>query len=154
MAPGDTTVGSTDTSRVWLWVDVYEADVQKVKPGQEVGFTFSGASPRDELAASGRVTWIGAEVNEQTRTARIRAELGNPDAKLRANQFGEATIQIGSAHKAVVVPKDSVQRKDKVDVLFIPEGEGAYRPQRVLTKPTDKSDVLEVAWGLRPGKES
>ncbi|MDG3008434.1 efflux RND transporter periplasmic adaptor subunit [Paludisphaera mucosa] len=142
-----------DGSRMWLWVDVYEADVQKVKPGQAVGFSISGTGPGDGPTASGEVTWVGAEVNEQTRTARIRAELGNPDGRLRANQFGEATIQIGSSHKAVVVPKEAVQRKDKVEVVFLPEGRGVYRPQRVTTKPTDRNDVLEVTWGLKPGQE-
>lgn len=141
-----------DTSRMWLWIDVYESDIQKVKPGQGVSFTISGTSPEEGFATLGEVTWVGSEVNEQTRTARIRAELGNPTGRLRSNQFGEATIQVGSEHKAVVVPKEAVQRKDKVDLVFIPEGEGVYRPQRVTTQPTDRSEVLEVTWGLEPGQ--
>lgn len=141
-----------DTSRMWLWIDIYENDISKVKPGQVVSFAISGTSPDEGFASLGQVTWVGTEVNEQTRTARIRSELGNPNAKLRAHQFGEATIQIGYEHKAVVVPKEAVQRKDKVDVVFIPEGNGVYRPQRVTTKPTDRMDVLEVTWGLKPGQ--
>ena len=141
-----------DTSRIWVWIDVYESDIQKVKAGQSVSFVVSGTNPDEDYATVGQVTWIGAEVNEQTRTTRVRAEVTNSNGKLRANQFGEATIQIGSEHKAVVVPKEAVQRKDKVDVVFIPEGEGVYRPRRVTTKPTDRSDVLEVTWGLKPGQ--
>jgi membrane fusion protein, heavy metal efflux system len=137
---------------MWLWIDIYESDISKVEPGQSVSFTISGTSPDEGFASVGQVTWVGTEVNEQTRTARIRAELGNPNGRLRAHQFGEATIQIGSEHKAVVVPKVAVQRKDKVDVVFIPEGNGVYRPQRVTTKPTDRNDVLEVTWGLKPGQ--
>jgi len=142
-----------DTSRVWIWIDIYENDVAKVKPGQAVSFAVMGNDPEQGYATVGQVTWIGTEVNEQTRTTRVRAELGNPNARLRAHQFGEATIQIGSEHKAVVVPKEAVQRKDSVDVVFIPEGEGVYRPQRVTTKATDRGDVLEVTWGLKPGQE-
>lgn len=141
-----------DMSKMWLWVDVYESDIRKVKPGQAVSFTISGTTPEDGLAMMGQVTWTGAEVNEQTRTARIRAELANPNGQLRANQFGEATIQIDSAHKATVIPKEAVQRKDNVDVVFLPEGAGTFRPFRVTTKPTDRSDVLEVTWGLKPGQ--
>lgn len=141
-----------DTSKIWIWIDIYEADIKQVKPGQSVSFTISGTSPEDSFATVGQVTWIGAEVNEQTRTARIRAEMANPTEQLRANQFGEATIEIGSAHKAVVVPKEAVQRKDKVDVVFIPEGNGVFRPQRVTTKATDRADVIEVTWGLNPGQ--
>lgn len=140
----------TDTSVLWLWIDVYESDIAAVKVGQKVTLRISGI---EAVTFSGTVNWIGTEVNQQTRTTRIRAELANPDGKLRANQFGQAEIQVGDEHKAVVVPKAAVQRKDDVDVVFLPEQEGGvYRPQRVVTKPTDRSDVLEVAWGLKPGQ--
>ena len=141
-----------DTSRMWLWIDVYESDIAGVKPGQSVSFSVLGNDPEQGLATVGQVTWIGSEVNEQTRTTRVRAELANPNGRLRSNQFGEATIQIGGDHRAVVVPKEAVQRKDNVDVVFIPAGGGVYRPQRVTTRPTDRGDVLEVTWGLKPGQ--
>ena len=54
-----------DTSKMWLWIDVYESDIQKVKPGQAVSFTISGTTPDDGHATVGQVTWVGTEVNEQ-----------------------------------------------------------------------------------------
>ena len=82
-----------------------------------------------------------------------QAELANPEGRLRANQFGQAAIKVEEEHKAVVVPKMAVQRRDNVDVVFLPQEEGGvYRPQRVLVKPTDRGDVVEVAWGLEPGQ--
>lgn len=140
----------TDTSVMWLWIDVYESDIADVDVGQKVAFRVSG---NDDAAFAGTVNWIGTEVNQQTRTTRVRAALANSKGKLRANQFGRAEIQVGDEHKAVVVPKAAVQRKDGVDVVFLPQEEGGvYRPQRVVTKPTDRGDVLEVAWGLEPGQ--
>jgi cobalt-zinc-cadmium efflux system membrane fusion protein len=142
-----------DTSTMWLWVDVYESDIAKVKPGQAVSFSISGTDPEGAgHAFDGKVTWVGTEVNPTTRTTRIRAELANANGRLRANQFGQAVIQVGAEHKAVVVPKRAVQKNEGVDVVFLPEGEGIYRPQRVVTRPTDRDDVLEVAWGLKPGQ--
>ena len=141
-----------DTSKMWLWIDAYEADIAKLKTGQVVSFAVLGSNTDDIHEANGRVTWVGTEVNEQTRTTRVRAELGNDSGRLRANQYGEATIRIGEPHKAVVVPKEAVQRKDKVDVVFLPESEGVYRPQRVTTRPTDRNDLLEVTWGLKHGQ--
>ena len=135
---------------MWLWIDVYEADIAKVALGQAVAFVVSGR--RDGGRHEGQVTWVGTEVNERTRTTRVRAEVENPDGRLRANQFGRAEIRVGAEHKAVVVPKAAVQRKDKADLVFLPEGEGVYRPQRVLTRPTDRGDVVEVTWGLKPGQ--
>lgn len=140
----------TDTSKMWLWIDIYESDIAAVKPGQKVTFVVSG---NDSPPFSGTVNWVGTEVSQQTRTTRIRAELANPEGRLRANQFGQAEIQVGDEHKAVIVPKAAVQRKDGVDLVFLPQEEGGvYRPQRVMAKPTDRGDVLEVAWGLKPGQ--
>ncbi|WP_406696258.1 efflux RND transporter periplasmic adaptor subunit [Singulisphaera sp. Ch08] len=143
-----------DTSRMWLWIDVYERDIALIAPGQSVSFTISGADPNGQgHAFLGEVTWVGTEVSDKTRTSRIRAELANPNGRLRANQFGEADIQIGSEHKATVVPKAAVQRKDGTDLVFLPLAQpGEYRAQRVVTKPTDRNDVVEVAWGLKPGE--
>jgi cobalt-zinc-cadmium efflux system membrane fusion protein len=143
-----------DTTKMWLWIDVYESDIAKVAPGQAVSFTISGTDPAGEgLAFVGMVTWVGTEVNSTTRTTRIRAELSNPNGRLRANQFGQAEIQVGKEHQATVVPKQAVQRKDNVDLVFLPEGEpGSFRAQRVVTRPTDRNDLVEVAWGLKPGQ--
>ncbi len=140
----------TDTSTLWLWIDVYESDIASVKPGQKVAFRVSG---NNLPPFGGTINWVGTEVNDQTRTTRIRAEIANSEGRLRANQFGQAEIQVGEEHQAVVVPKAAVQRKDGVDLVFIPQEEvGVYRPQRVMVKPTDHGDVLEVAWGLKPGQ--
>lgn len=143
-----------DTSELWLWVDVYEQDIAKVREGQPVAFTVSGASPVErESALPGRITWVGTEVNPQTRTTRVRAELANPGDRLRANQFGQAEIQVSDSHRVVVVPKAAVQRKGDVDVVFLPQAEeGVYRPQRVVTAPATRGDALEVSWGLAPGQ--
>lgn len=137
-----------DTASMWLWIDVYEADIEQVKAGQDVTFTISGAEVAD---LSGKVTWVGAEVDETTRTTRVRAELANPAGRLRANQFGRAVVQVGQPHEVVVVPKAAVQSKDATQVVFLPQEPGVYRPQRVVTRPATRREVVEIAWGLEPG---
>jgi cobalt-zinc-cadmium efflux system membrane fusion protein len=92
-------------------------------------------------------------VNHTTRTTKVRAELPNPEGKLRANQFGRATIQIGDRHKALTVPKSAIQRYENADMVFLPEKEGTYRPQRIRTRTIGQGDVLEVTWGLKSGQE-
>lgn len=139
----------TDTSRMWLWVDVYEADIASVALGQPVRFTIPGV---EGTASEGTVTWVGVQVDPTTRTTRVRAELANPDGRLRANLFGRAEIQVGEERQAVVVPKAAVQSKDGADLVFLRQEDGVYRPQRIVAKPTDRADVLEVAWGLEPGQ--
>ncbi len=146
----DTTVlfAVADTSTMWLWVDVYEADLERVAAGQVLTFTVSGA---EAYAFEGRVTWVGAEVDPTTRTTRVRAELGNAAGRLRARQFGRATVQVGEPHEVLVVPKAAIQNKDGTGVVFLPQGGGVFRPQRVVSKASNRGEVVEVSWGLKPG---
>ncbi len=138
-----------DTTRMWVWIDVYEHDIAAVAAGQQVTFTISGT---EEPVFAGKVTWVGTEVNATTRTARIRAEVANPGGRLRANQFGQARVQIEPEHDALVVPREAVQDDGAIKMVFLPLSEGVYRPRKVKTVPTERDDVVEVVQGLEPGQ--
>jgi cobalt-zinc-cadmium efflux system membrane fusion protein len=139
-----------DTRKMWLWVDVYESDIASVAVGQPVTFTISGT---ETPVFSGRVTSMGTEVNPTTRTTRVRAELENPDGRLRANQFGRASIQVEPEHEALVVPVAAVQDDGRSERVFVPLADGvSFRPQAVVTRPMDRPDAVEVVRGLDPGQ--
>jgi cobalt-zinc-cadmium efflux system membrane fusion protein len=135
---------------MWLWIDVYESDIASVAVGQPVTFTISGT---ETPVFSGRVTSVGTEVNPTTRTTRVRAELENPDGRLRANQFGRASIQVEPEHEALVVPVAAVQDDGRSERVFVPLADGvSFRPQAVVTRPMDRPDLVEVVRGLDPGQ--
>lgn len=144
-----------DTSKMWLWIDVYERDIAQIQVGQAVKFSVSGKrASAGESPCAGRVTWISAEVDDKTRTTKVRAELLNGDGKLRANQFGQAIIQVGERHQAITLAKAAVQRYENADLVFLPQGDQVYRPQRIKTEPTNQKDLVEVTWGLKPGQQA
>lgn len=138
-----------DTRKMWLWIDVYESDIASVAVGQPVSFTISGI---ETPTFSGSVTSVGTEVNLMTRTTRVRAELDNPDGRLRANQFGRAKIQVEPEHEAVIAPRAAVQSDGKAEMVFLPIDDRTYRPQTVVTRPTDREDMVEIVGGLSPGQ--
>jgi membrane fusion protein, heavy metal efflux system len=134
-----------DISIMWAWIDVYETEIDLVAPGQEVSLTIAGT---EAPVFKGQVELIGASVNPSTRTVRVRAEFHNPDGRLRAKQFGRAEIRIGAEHEAVIVPRSAVQNDGQADLVFLLQGDGGYRPQRIKARPAESPDVLEVEWGL------
>jgi cobalt-zinc-cadmium efflux system membrane fusion protein len=83
----------------------------------------------------------------------VRAELPNRDGLLRAHQFGRARIRIGEPHRALLISKRAVQRYENVDMVFLKQKEGVYRPQRIRTVSLGRADAVEVSWGLKPGEE-
>ncbi len=142
-----------DTSVMWLWIDVYESDISSVAEGQRATFTISGAERGgDSPTFTAHVTWVGTEVDPTTRTARVRAEVANANGRLRAHQFGRAEIRVGAEHDAVIVPKVAVQRRNRADLVFIPQDDGTYRPQIVRVCRLAGRNVVEVTSGLESGE--
>jgi len=93
------------------------------------------------------------EVNPVTRTTRVRADLANDGGRLRANQFGRARVQVEPEHEALVIPAAAIQDDGKTQRVFLPLPDGAsFRPQAVVTRPTDRGDRVEVVSGLRAGR--
>lgn len=149
--PTDRLFVVADVHLIWAWIDVYESEIDEVRVGQPVSLTITGT---EEPVFRGKVDWIDAAVNQATRTIRVRAEMQNPDARLRAYQFGQARIQIGPAYEAVFLPRDAIQEVGGEQVVFLPLGEGRFQPRRVVAVRSGAEDgSLEVVWGLKAGQE-
>jgi membrane fusion protein, heavy metal efflux system len=142
--------GISDTSLFWLWIDVYESDIDSVQVGQPVTFRISNKS---EPVFSGRITAIGTEADRTSRTTRVRAQIANTNGRLRANVFGRARIEVTPEHEATVIPTSAVQREGEQEIVFLPEEPGRYRRQSVVTKPMDAAGLVEVVEGLEPGQQ-
>jgi cobalt-zinc-cadmium efflux system membrane fusion protein len=114
-----------DTSVMWALCDVAERDAPAVALGQALELSAGDEAPR-----VGRITWLSPEVDPKTRTVVARAELPNPDGRLRANQFARARIRVGAAG-GLVVPRAALQRVGDAEVVFVRTAPGRYSPRRV-----------------------
>jgi len=104
-----------DPSRMWLTVNVRQEDASHVDLAQTVLFKADGHP--DEF--HGQVSWISMSVDEKTRTVRIRADLENPDGRLRANTFGTGRIVLRQEKSAMVVPNEAVQSDGDCQIVFV-----------------------------------
>ncbi len=115
-----------DTRTMWAICAIPERDAGRV----QTGFTLK-LELNDDTAVLGKITWISPEVDERTRMVNARAEIPNPQGLLRANQFLNASIIEGAPRSSVVVPRDSVQRIEGRDVVFVRVNAGTYIPRVV-----------------------
>lgn len=140
-----------DLTTMWAMIDVYEDEIDRVRPGQPVSFEITGI---EDHTFSGHVDWIDSAVNPTTRTIQVRALLDNPDRRLRAHEFGIAEIQVGEPREALFVPRTAIQNIDEDLVVFIAQPDGSYRPQRIVVeKRNGLEDEAEVLWGLDEGQQ-
>jgi multidrug efflux pump subunit AcrA (membrane-fusion protein) len=140
-----------DVSTMLLVLNVSKEDAARVAIGQRVKFRPDGSS--EEYAST--ITWISTEVNEETRTLQVRAEVQN-DAEplaaargLRANTYGAGRIEVDRRGTAVVVPRQSVQWDGSRWVVFVPRGETAFvaRPVQPGVQEGDFVEIVDAADG-------
>lgn len=147
---GDELYRIADVSTVWVVADVAESDLAAVKPGMRAQVTFR-AYPMQPV--EGAVTLIYPEVKTETRTARVRIELPNPDGRLKADMYADVVFQAGGDHGAVVaIPDSAVIDSGTQQLVFVAKGEGRFEP-RPVTLGRHGEGYREVLEGLEAGDE-
>lgn len=117
-----------DTSRMWVMLDVYEADIARLEQGQQVTMAIDSMSDR---TFDGMLTWVSSHVDARTRTIRARAEMSNADGLLRANMFGRAEIHVRTIDDAILVPESAVQWDGCCNLVFVRQTDTVYQPYKV-----------------------
>jgi len=80
-----------DLSNVWVLADIYEYEMGWIKLGQKMEMT-SLAYPGEVF--DGEVIFIDPVLHEQTRSVKIRADVRNPDRRLKPGMFVNVTFTI------------------------------------------------------------
>ena len=127
-APGEVLFRIADHRMVWVVIDVAERDLSQISLGAKVI-----VRPRALQGQSfaGTVSLIYPHLNAQTRTARIRVELPNPDELLRPDMYVDADIDTGVAQPVLAVPESAVLDSGTRQAVFIDKGEGRFEPREV-----------------------
>lgn len=150
IAAGDELYRIADLSTVWVIADVAEADLASIDIGTPVEVTFR-AYPAQSV--EGKVTLIYPEVKPETRTARVRIELPNPDGRLKADMYADVVFQTGAGGKPVLtVPNSAIVDSGVQQVVFVVKGEGRFEPRRVKLGRRG-AEYREVIEGVREGEE-
>jgi len=149
-----------DMRRMWLKLDVPKEDAAKLVIGQSVRFLPDGLD--EELDST--ITWISTEMNSQTRTLRVRAEVENPIVSmdpvtgsevriLRANTFGVGIITLKDTPSAFVVPASAVVHADHQPIIFAKVGELRLARIDVKLGVREHNAVQIESEELQPGME-
>ena len=146
--PGEALFKIADLSRVWLIADVFEQDLSLVRVGTRGSITVSAYSDK---AFPGEVTFIYPTLNTETRTARVRIELANPQGQLRPGMYGTVQIEAGPKREVVTVPDSAVIDSGTRQVVLVALGEGRFEPRDVKLG-TRGEGFVEVLSGVKDGE--
>lgn len=134
-----------DLSSVWVTSDVPETAIRLVKTGEPVKIELS-AYPGETFR--GRVTLIGDTVDPQTRTVKVRAELANPDGRLKPEMFGN--IQLADqTEERPTIPAGAIIATDGKALVWRELSKGVFEKVAVTTG-TQVGGRVAILSGLSP----
>jgi cobalt-zinc-cadmium efflux system membrane fusion protein len=139
----------TDLSTVWIVADLYERDFATVGVGSAVSIT---ATAYPGLELRGRVQYIDPQVEPETRTAKLRAEVPNAGDRLRFGMFVDVSIASRTSRPVVMVPKGALQIVGTQAVVYVTTGPGRFVQRAVTVSDTMGNDIA-VSSGLNVGDE-
>jgi len=138
-----------DLSSVWVVCDVYENDLGDVHIGDPAEVRLNAFSGR---VFKGTVSDISRVLDPNTRSAKVRIVLANPDGAFRPGMFAVATFRSRKQKPHLVVPATAIMRLQDKDWIFRKETANSFRRLEVHT--SGLSDGLQqIERGAKAGDE-
>jgi len=126
---GESLFRLADISVVWAVADIPEGDLPSIAVGQSVTVKPRGSN----RTYKGKIALIYPSINAQTRTARVRVELPNPDGALMPDMYADVEIATGSGKPVLAVADSAIIDSGDRQVVIIDKGEGRLEPRPVKT---------------------
>jgi cobalt-zinc-cadmium efflux system membrane fusion protein len=136
-----------DLSTVWAEVTIYAKDLNTVKVGQKA--TVKAAA--FESRSTGTVSYVGALVGEQTRTAKARVVLSNPQGAWRPGLPVNIELVSGEIEVPVAISAEAIQSVRDWTVVF--GRYGANFEARPVELGRSDGKFTEVIKGLNAGEQ-
>jgi len=132
---------------VWIWANVFESDISKVKEGYTAKVT-TLAYPGKVFM--GKVNEISSVLDPDNKVMKIKIALPNPDMLLKPEMFTNVVITNNENEQAVSVPAKSIVFDSSKSYVVVYNSKCNLRVQEVsVIKTVD--DISYVASGLKPG---
>jgi membrane fusion protein, heavy metal efflux system len=136
-----------DLTSVWTEMTVYAKDMNVIRVGQKV----TVKSAEFDGSAEGVVSYVGALAGEQTRTAKARVVLPNPNSAWRPGLPVNIEVEAAESEVPVAVSADAIQTLRDWSVVF-----GRYDnafEARPLKLGRSDGKMVEVLKGLSAGEK-
>ena len=145
---GDALYKVADLSVVWIEGEVFERDLAAVHVGQLVQVELQATPSKSR---TGRIAYVYPTINPETRTARVRVAMPNPDLALKPGMYATIRIQGTSAANVLTLPRSAVLSTGERNLVFVRREDGMLEPRNV-TIGTANDERIEITSGLSKGE--
>ena len=137
-----------DLSTVWIEANLYEKDLPRIHLGAPAEVTVS-AYP--DARFSGRLAYVSAVVDRESRTVKGRIEVANKDGRLKPEMFASARIGTEEGSRAIAVPAEAVVLLESKSAVFVKDADAFEARFVELGERVGGSQIIKA--GLAAGDE-
>ena len=135
----------SDLTTVWAEIAVPAKDLATVRVAGKAVVKASAF----EASAHGTITYVGALLGEQTRTAKARVVLANPDMAWRPGLFVSVEVLAGEVEAPVTVQTTAIQSVEDKPSVFVQVKDG-FQATPVTVGNSD-GKLTQITGGLAAG---
>ena len=136
-----------DFTKMWFVFPAFEQDLPFIQVGQVVSLQ-APSLPGQVLKA--RVSFISPNLDEATRSAKVRVVLENPERRIKNNTFAEVVIEL-EAPEVLTVARTAVLWPGRTPCVYVEKQPGVYE-QRSVKLGRKGDEDWEVLDGLKEGE--
>jgi Cu(I)/Ag(I) efflux system membrane fusion protein/cobalt-zinc-cadmium efflux system membrane fusion protein len=137
-----------DLSTVWVYANVFQNDVGRLKPGDSAQVTVDAYPGRK---FNGRIDQILPQVDMVTRTVRVRLVFRNPGVVLKPGMYVNVAIAVPLGRQ-LLLPASAVLQTGTRAIVFIDHGGGNLEP-RVVETGQQLDDSVVILKGVKAGEQ-
>jgi len=139
----------SDISSVWVLVNVYQKDLPYVRVGDVV--TIQTDSYSQEF--HGRISYVAASLDPNTRTLQARIDTGNPGEKLKKDMYVTALVNAGRLTNAIALPDAAILRDSENQPFVYAATSAGQFGRRTVTLGESLNGQTEITNGVKPGDQ-
>lgn len=139
--------------RLWLEVQVPEAEASRLKQPTGLWFEPQGTGQGLELSArtGARFMGVGSAITPERRTLPLLVSFPNQKSGLRAGVAGKVRVFLGETTKALTIPVSALQEEDGLSTAYVQAG-GERFERRILKLGVREGEFVQVLSGLQKGE--
>lgn len=129
-------------------VDVFDRDVNLVRPGQQAEIRVPDVPGR---VFPGTVERVESDIDIGPRSLKARVRINRPDAALKPNMLAEVAIQgTPPRQQSLYIPREALIRTGSRNAVVLALGDGRFQPVEVVPG-IETDDWVEIVKGIKEG---
>ena len=137
----------SDPSKLWIWLDATEHDLQYLKVGQSIAVHSYAFHDR---VFNGTIDVISDYLDATTRTVKARGSVDNSARLLKAEMYVTVDLSLDSKPRLEVSSK-AIFLKGNQHYVFVEQARGQY-VRRPVTLANEDHDTVHIVEGLAAGQ--